>query len=300
MELAPVLFETNIAGFNVHRGKVRDIIELNNQLLIITTDRISAFDCVLPTGIPGKGKILTDMSLFWFDLMRDIVPNHLITADVNEIVKQYLDLGLAVFRNQLEGRSMLVKKAQRIDVECIVRGYLSGSGWASYQENEMVCGIALPPGLRESEKLPENIFTPSTKAESGHDQNVSFDVIIDMIGRELAEKIRDLSLAIYEKARAYAETRGVIIADTKFEFGIIDGEIHLIDEILSPDSSRFWPADDYEPGRSQKSFDKQYVRDWLEATNWDKKQETAPELPEQIVAKTVEKYQEARKLLLGA
>jgi len=275
------------------RGKVRDVYDLDDKLLIVATDRISAFDCVMPNGIPGKGKILTSMSLFWFDFVSDIIPNHLITAHIDEfpdVLKQY--------RDQLEGRSMLVRKADRIDVECIVRGYLSGSGWKEYGKSGTVCGIELPAGLSESAKLPENIFTPSTKEESGHDQNVSFDVIVDMIGMERASEIRDLSLAVYEKARKYAESKNIIIADTKFEFGRVDGKTILIDEILSPDSSRFWPLAEYEPGRPQRAFDKQFVRDYLNGLDWDKTP-PAPGLPDYIVEKTLEKYREVRSLLTG-
>jgi len=299
MELAPVLLKTDIRGFQlICRGKVRDVYDLDDRLLIVATDRISAFDCILPTGIPGKGKVLTEMSAFWFNFVSDIVPNHLIATNILDITREFP--GLTAFRDQLEGRSMLVRKAKRLDVECIVRGYITGSGWSDYQKTSEVCGIVLPTGLRESEKLPESIFTPSTKAETGHDENVGFGVIVEMLGYNLADELQTLSLAIYEKARAYAETHGIIIADTKFEFGLLpDGTVILIDEILTPDSSRFWPADEYEPGRSQKSFDKQYVRDWLTATGWDKTQETAPELPPEIVAKTTEKYQQALKLLLG-
>jgi phosphoribosylaminoimidazole-succinocarboxamide synthase len=275
------------------RGKVRDVYDLGDRLLIIATDRISAFDCVMPNGIPGKGKILTEMSLFWFGLTAGIVPNHLLTARFDEYPKE-----LAPYRDQLEGRSMIVRKAKRIDVECIVRGYLAGSGWSEYKRSRSVCGIGLPAGLRESDKLPENIFTPSTKEESGHDLNVSFEVITGMIGTALAEDIRDLSLAVYEKARAYAASKGVIIADTKFEFGVVDGKTILIDEILSPDSSRFWPAGEYEPGRSQRSFDKQFVRDYLNGLDWDKTP-PAPPLPVEIVEKTLEKYREVRNLLVG-
>ena len=245
------------------RGKVRDVYDLGDRLLIVTTDRISAFDCIMPNGIPGKGRILTEMSLFWFGLVGDVVSNHLITADVDEYPEE-----LKAYRDQLEGRSMIVHKAERIDVECIVRGYLSGSGWKEYRRDGSVCGIKLPSGLLESDRLPENIFTPSTKEDDGHDQNVSFDVVVDMIGSERAAEIRDLSIAVYEKARTYAATRGIIIADTKFEFGRVNGKTILIDEILSPDSSRFWPADEYEPGRPQRSFDKQFVRDYLNGLDW--------------------------------
>lgn len=288
------LISTDIPDVPLHaRGKVRDVYDLGDKLLIVATDRISAFDCVMPNGIPDKGLILTDMSLFWFNLTRDIVPNHLITTQVDE----YPDV-LKKYRSQLAGRSMLVKKADRIDVECIVRGYLSGSGWKDYQKTGSVCGIELTDGMKESEKLPETIFTPSTKEDSGHDLNVSFDYIVDMIGQKQAEEICDLSIAVYEEARAFAETKGIIIADTKFEFGIIDGKTHLIDEILSPDSSRFWPASDYEPGRSQRSFDKQFVRDYLNGLDWDKTP-PAPALPDDIVEKTIGKYREVRNLLLG-
>ncbi len=275
------------------RGKVRDVYDLKDKLLIIATDRISAFDCVMPNGIPGKGKILTEMSLFWFDLLRDVVPNHLITANIDEYPAQ-----LRKYRDQIEGRSMIVRKAQRIDVECIVRGYIAGSGWKEYQKYGMVCGVRLPEGMIEAQRLPENIFTPSTKAESGHDENVSFETVEEMIGSDLAREIRDLSLAVYEKARAYAETKGIIIADTKFEFGRADGRTILIDEVLSPDSSRFWPRSEYRPGGAQPSFDKQFVRDYLETLDWDKTP-PAPVLPDEIVRKTLEKYREARDLLIG-
>ena len=289
------LISTNLQGVPLYaRGKVRDVYDLGDRLLIVATDRISAFDCVMPNGIPEKGKILTEMSLFWFDLVSGIVPNHLITSHVDEYPEP-----LRSYRDQLEGRSMIVRKApERIDVECIVRGYLSGSGWKEYRQTGAICGIALPSGLVESEKIPENIFTPSTKADSGHDLNVGFDVIEDMIGRERAAEIRDLSLAVYEKARAYAEKRNIIIADTKFEFGWVNGKTILIDEILSPDSSRFWPRSSYRPGGSQPSFDKQFVRDYLETLDWDKTP-PAPALPDEIVTMTLEKYREARDLLLG-
>ena len=294
MELAPALLQTDMPDIPLYaRGKVRDVYNLGDRLLIVATDRISAFDCVMPNGIPDKGKILTEMSLFWFGLTSDIVPNHLLTARFEEYPKK-----LAPYRDQLEGRSMIVRKATRIDVECIVRGYITGSGWSSYKKDGTVCGIALSSGLVESQKLPENIFTPSTKAETGHDQNVSFDVIVGMIGQKQAERIRDLSLAVYEKARIYAETKGIIIADTKFEFGVVDGQTILIDEILSPDSSRFWPEDEYEPGRPQRSFDKQFVRDYLNGLDWDKTP-PAPPLPDEIVKKTLEKYREVRDLLLA-
>jgi phosphoribosylaminoimidazole-succinocarboxamide synthase len=275
------------------RGKVRDVYDLDDKLLIVATDRLSAFDVVMPNGIPGKGKILTEMSLFWFDLTKDVVPNHLISANVDDYPES-----LHKYRDQLEGRSMLVVKAERLDVECIVRGYITGSGWKEYQRTGAICGIQLPAGLVESQKLPENIFTPSTKADEGHDENVSFDFIADLIGREYTEEVRDLSLAVYEKARDYAGTKGVIIADTKFEFGVVNGRTILIDEILSPDSSRFWPASEYKAGQSQPSFDKQFVRDYLSGLDWDKTP-PGPQLPDEIVEKTLEKYNEVRDLLLG-
>ena len=285
---------TDLPGIKLYtRGKVRDVYDLGDKLLIVATDRISAFDCVMPTGIPDKGKILTAMSLFWFEFVSDIVPNHLITASVDKFPEN-----LKRFGDQLEGRSMLVKKAERINVECVVRGYLSGSGWREYVSTGMVCGIQLPAGLRESEKLPENIFTPSTKAAEGHDENVNFDFIVRQIGKEQAAEVRDLTLAVYEKARSYAASKGIIIADTKFEFGRVNGQTILIDEILSPDSSRFWPVSDYRPGGTQNSFDKQFVRDYLETLDWNKTP-PAPLLPVDIVRKTREKYLEAQRLLLN-
>ena len=295
--MEPVLLQTNIPVLpEPKRGKVRDIYDLIHWLFIIATDRISAFDCVLPTGIPGKGKVLTKMSLFWFNFVKDIVPSHVITGDIARI--EEICPRIVPFRDQIKGRSMIVQKARRIDVECVVRGYLSGSGWKDYQKTGSICGISLPAGLVESQKLPENIFTPSTKADSGHDENISFEEVVEMIGPERAYGIRYLSLSVYEMARAYAERRGIIIADTKFEFGVVDGKTILIDEILSPDSSRFWPLPGYKPGGPQPSFDKQFVRDWLETTGWDKIQETAPELPPEIVARTAEKYQQALDLLI--
>lgn len=288
------LITTSLPGIPLYaRGKVRDVYDLGDRLLIVATDRISAFDCIMPNGIPGKGRILTEMSLFWFDLVSDIVPNHLISSRVDEYPEE-----LRAFRDQLEGRSMIVRKASRIDVECIVRGYISGSGWKEYRRNGTVCGIPLPSGLAESDRLPHTIFTPSTKADSGHDENVDFDTIADMVGEELADELRELSIAVYEKARTYAGTRGIIIADTKFEFGRVDGATILIDEILSPDSSRFWPKSTYRPGGPQPSFDKQFVRDYLETLDWDKTP-PAPALPDEIVEKTLEKYLEARNLLIG-
>lgn len=288
------LQETSLPGVPLFaRGKVRDVYDLGEKLLIVATDRISAFDCVLPTPVPQKGVILTQMSLFWLSMMSDILPNHLITANVAEYPAD-----LRKYRDQLEGRSMLVRKARRIDVECVVRGYLAGSGWKDYQKTGMVCGHALPPGLRECDQLPQPIFTPATKEESGHDVNVSREHLVTLIGSELASELERLSLAIYERGREYAEKRGIIIADTKFEFGWIDGRISLIDEIMSPDSSRFWPADTYQPGRAQDSFDKQYVRDYLETLDWDKTP-PAPPLPADILAGTQAKYREAYERLVG-
>lgn len=288
------LQETSLPGVPLFaRGKVRDVYDLGERLLIVATDRISAFDCVLPTPVPQKGVILTQMSLFWLSMMSDILPNHLITANVAEYPAD-----LRKYRDQLEGRSMLVHKARRIDVECVVRGYLAGSGWKDYQKTGMVCGHALPSGLRECDQLPEPIFTPATKEESGHDVNVSREHLVTLIGSELASELERLSLAIYERGREYAEKRGIIIADTKFEFGWIDGRISLIDEIMSPDSSRFWPADTYQPGRAQDSFDKQYVRDYLETLDWDKTP-PAPPLPADILAGTQAKYREAYERLVG-
>ncbi|MCD6336027.1 MAG: phosphoribosylaminoimidazolesuccinocarboxamide synthase [Candidatus Latescibacteria bacterium] len=275
------------------RGKVRDVFDLGDRLLIVASDRISAFDCVMPNGIPGKGKILTAMSLFWFDLMADVAENHVITSDVDAYPQE-----LQAFRELLEGRSMLVRKAERFDIECVVRGYLAGSGWREYMESGTICGIRLPEGLREADRLPEPIFTPATKAKSGHDENISFDRAAALIGSERAAQLRDLSLSVYKKAWAYADARGILIADTKFEFGLVDGRVILIDEIFSSDSSRFWPKDRYEPGRSQDSFDKQFVRDYLETLDWDKTP-PAPELPEEVVRKSLEKYKEAYRRLAG-
>lgn len=285
---------TDFPGLSLHnRGKVRDIYDLGDSLLLVATDRISAFDVVLSDPIPDKGRILTRISLFWFDAMTSIVENHLISADPADY-----PAACQPYRDQLEGRAMLVKKASPLPVECIVRGYLSGSGWKSYQRNGTVCGIQLPSGLRESDRLPEPIFTPSTKAETGHDENISFERMADMIGPELAGQVKDLSLAIYRRAVDIAEPRGIIIADTKFEFGLLDGRIILIDEVLTPDSSRFWPKDDYAPGGAQKSFDKQYLRDWLSAQDWDQTP-PAPALPPEVIANTRRKYVEALRLLTG-
>jgi phosphoribosylaminoimidazole-succinocarboxamide synthase len=278
----------------LHRGKVRDIYDLGDSLLIVATDRISAFDVVLPTPIPDKGKILTKLTLFWLDFLKDIVENHLITANIDE----YPEV-LKKHREVLEGRSMIVKKAKIFPVECIVRGYITGSAMKEYLKTGMVCGIPLSPGLKEADKLPEPIFTPSTKAELGsHDVNITFEEMIKIVGRETAEVLKEFSLKLYKTASSYAEERGIIIADTKFEFGLHDGKIILVDEVLTPDSSRFWPKESYEPGKPQVSFDKQYIRDWLKNTGW-KEGTPPPEIPPEVVEKTREKYLLALKVLTG-
>ena len=277
------------------KGKVRDIYDLDNALLIVATDRLSAFDVVLPDGIPNKGRVLTQLSAFWFGRLTETVPGHLLSVDVNDFPEP--------FRSEPEvfaGRSMLVKKARPLPVECVVRGYVSGSGWKDYQKTGSICGIELPGGLRESDRLPAPIFTPSTKAEQGlHDENISFDQVVDLIGSERAEKLRSISLALYKQGAEYAETRGIIIADTKFEFGEDeDGRIVWIDEALTPDSSRFWPKENYKPGGPQPSFDKQFVRDYLLSIKWDKTP-PGPNLPADIIATTSRKYEEAYRLLAG-
>ena len=278
----------------VSRGKVRDIYRASaDRLLFVATDRISAFDCILPDGIPDKGRVLTQMSLFWFDYLKDLVPNHLVTADVNRF-----PLHINPFREQLEGRSMLVKRAEMIQVECVARGYVSGSGWKDYQRTGAICGIPLPAGLKESDQLPRPIFTPATKAATGHDENIPFSAVEELAGPDLAARLRELTLTLYAKASIYARTRGIIIADTKFEFGLYGDQLILADEVLTPDSSRFWPADDYQPGRPQRSFDKQFVRDYLETTNWNK-QPPAPALPPDVVQNTAAKYREAYTILTG-
>jgi phosphoribosylaminoimidazole-succinocarboxamide synthase len=292
--LSTPLIETDLPGIErVATGKVRDIYAFDDSLLIVATDRISAFDCVLPQGIPDKGRVLTRMSLFWFDYLRDIVPNHVITAEV----KDY-PLPLRAFRDQLDGRSMLVKRCRMAPLECVARGYLAGSGWKDYQQSGSICGIPLPSGLRESERLPEPIFTPATKAQTGHDENVPFETAEQLLGRDCAILLRDLTLRLYSKASEHAESRGIILADTKFEFGWQESQVLLADEVLTPDSSRFWPLDDYAPGRPQKSFDKQFVRDYLETLDWDK-QPPAPSLPAGVIERTSEKYREAYKRLTG-
>ena len=290
-----VLLQTDFPELKLHAsGKVRDVYSVDsNHLLFVATDRISAFDYVLATGIPEKGRVLTQLSLFWFDFLEGIVPNHLATANVAEYPAE-----LQNYAAQLCGRSMLVVRADMVAVECVVRGYISGSGWKEYKNSGSVCGIKLPAGLRESDKLPEPIFTPATKATTGHDENISFDHMIDLIGKELSEKLRDISIAVYKKAADYAETRGIIIADTKFEFGHTPKGLVLADEVLTPDSSRFWPMDKYQPGGAQESFDKQYVRDYLESIKWNK-QPPAPGLPPEVAAKTSEKYIEAYVQMTG-
>jgi phosphoribosylaminoimidazole-succinocarboxamide synthase len=286
------LRETNFPGLApCARGKVRDIYDLGDQLLIVATDRLSAFDVVMPTPIPDKGKVLNQISVFWFDLLKDAIPNHLLSAE-------NFPPPFDVYRDQLAGRSMLVRKTNPLPIECVVRGYLSGSGWKEYTAAGKVCGIALPPGLRESDKLAEPIFTPATKAASGHDENISFDHAAYLIGRPLAERVRAVSLEIYKRAAAYAAPRGVILADTKFEFGQLKNDLIWIDEALTPDSSRFWPASQYQPGGAQPSFDKQFVRDYLERIRWPKTP-PGPELPPEVVAATRAKYREAYRLLVG-
>jgi len=290
-----VLLRTDFKELELHAtGKVRDVYRVDSdRLLFVATDRISAFDYVLASGIPEKGRVLTQISLFWFDFLKDIVPSHLITADVNLYPDQ-----LQKYRDQLVGRSMLVTRAEMFPVECVVRGYLSGSGWKEYKQSGAVCGISLPQGLRESDKLPEPIFTPATKAVDGHDENIPFERMTQIVGREMSEKLRDLSLRVYKKAANYAAERGIIIADTKFEFGMTANGITLADEVLTPDSSRFWPADTHAPGKAQDSYDKQYVRDYLEEIRWNK-QPPAPSLPEAVQRRTTEKYVEAYRRLTG-
>lgn len=287
-----VVSQTNFPGLKLRgRGKVRDIYELGDRLLIVATDRLSAFDVVLPTPIPDKGRVLTQLSVFWFDKLADVVPHHVITA--NEFTGE-----LAPYAESLKGRAMLVKKTDPAPIECVVRGYITGSGWKDYQKTGKICGIPLPAGLRESDRLPQPIFTPSTKATTGHDENISFEETVERVGRGLAERLRDTSLEIYKRAVEHAAARGIIIADTKFEFGLQGDQLIWIDEALTPDSSRFWPADQYEAGRSQPSFDKQYVRDYLEKIGWNK-QPPAPALPAEVVAATTAKYREAYERITG-
>ncbi len=292
--MTDIVRETNFADLGgLKRGKVRDVYDLGDKLLIVATDRLSAFDVVLPTGIEDKGRVLTRLSLFWFRQMKDIVANHIIETDAAkypEPLKNYAPV--------LQDRSMLVKKAKVLPVECVVRGYLAGSGWNEYSRSQTVCGIRLPDGLMESSKLERPVFTPSTKAEEGHDLNISYEEAAGIVGEEYAAKLRDTSIAIYEKARDIAQERGIIVADTKFEFGVIDGEVILVDEVLTPDSSRFWSRKDYQPGKSQDSYDKQIVRDYLNTLDWGKTY-PGPELPPEVAKKTSERYKEIYKILTG-
>jgi len=287
-----ILRETHFAGLEPSaRGKVRDIYDLGDKLLIVATDRLSAFDVILPTPIPDKGRVLTQLSLFWFDLFKDVIPNHVLSAD-------HFPAPFDAHRDELAGRSMIVRKTQPLPVECVVRGYLSGSGWKDYLATGTLCGIELPPALRESDRLPAPIFTPSTKAAAGHDENISFEQVTSMIGEELARQVRAVSIDLYQRAAAYAEPRGIVLADTKFEFGLLDGKLIWIDEAFTPDSSRFWPAAQYQPGGPQPSFDKQFARDYLERIRWPKIP-PGPELPAEVVAATREKYLEAFRILTG-
>ncbi len=289
------VFETSIPELElIHRGKVRDLYGLGDHVLMVATDRLSAFDVVFPDPIPDKGRILTQLSIFWFDMLKELVPNHIVETDVEKFpspLERYKDL--------LRDRSIIVKRAKPLAIECIVRGYITGSGWKDYQKSGSVCGIRLPEGLRESDKLPEPIFTPSTKADVGlHDENITLERASQIIGKENMDRVSDLSLKIYKTASEYALSRGIIIADTKFEFGFINSDLCLIDEVLTPDSSRFWPLDSYEPGRAQESFDKQFVRDYLESIKWNKKP-PAPHLPEDIITKTRQRYLDAYSRLTG-
>ena len=291
--MTSVVRETHLEGLPLRRGKVRDVYDLGDRLLIVATDRLSAYDVVLPTGIPDKGRILTALSLWWFDFLKDITPNHLLTADVSQ-------MGPAAKTKAalLAGRTMLCRKAKVFPVECVVRGYLAGSGWREYKASGTVCGARLPKGMKQCDRLPEPIFTPATKAEAGHDENISLEQAKEVLGKETATTLRDRSLAVYAKAAEYARRHGILIADTKFEWGEAEGRIFLIDEVLTPDSSRFWPADSYEPGHGQPSFDKQFVRNWLDTLDWDRTP-PGPVLPDDIVAKTRAKYVEAYERLTG-
>ena len=296
-DTAGALFESSIPGYPlIGRGKVRDIYSIDEEhLLIVTTDRLSAFDVVMPDPVPGKGEVLTQISLFWFRMMEEIIENQLTSRSIDEVIED------AVLREQLRRRSLVVKRLKPLPIEAVVRGYLIGSGWKDYQDSGKVCGITLPPGLRQAERLPETLFTPATKAEAGdHDENIAYEQVVELIGERLASRVRDISIQIYEVAAAYALQRGIIIADTKFEFGLDDeGRMYLIDEVLTPDSSRFWPVEEYEVGMSPPSFDKQFVRDYLETLDWDKTA-PGPELPAGIIHKTSEKYQEALRRLTQA
>jgi len=281
---------SHLPGMTPRRGKVRDVYDLGDKLLLVATDRISAFDWVLPTGIPDKGRVLTQTSNFWFDALAE--ENHLIETDVYKMT----ELPAGADLESLAGRSILVRKTRVVPIECVVRGYLAGSGWKEYRKQGTVCGLPLPPGLRESDKLPEPIFTPATKAESGHDENISFERMVELVGKEVSEELRSRSISVYQRGAEIAMKKGIIICDTKFEWGEVDGRRILIDEVLTPDSSRFWPADQYKPGGSPPSFDKQFVRDWLETTSWDKNS-TPPDLPDDVVTRTREKYIEAYERL---
>jgi phosphoribosylaminoimidazole-succinocarboxamide synthase len=288
------VIQTSLPGVKLHgRGKVRDIYDLGSHYLIVATDRLSAFDVVLPTPIPNKGKVLTQMSAFWFEHFRNVVPNHVVSTRVEDFPAE-----LRSFRDQLEGRSMLVKKAKVFPVECVARGFLTGSGLKDYNKTGSVCGIKLPPGLKDSDRLPEPIFTPSTKAETGHDENISEETAAGIVGDDNLRRLKELTLTLYSQAVEFASQRGIIICDTKFEFGVIDGRIAIVDEMLTPDSSRFWPADLYSPGKPQPSFDKQFVRDYLERIGWNK-QPPGPELPDDIVSATSAKYAEALRVITG-
>jgi phosphoribosylaminoimidazole-succinocarboxamide synthase len=291
-QMSAVVSQTDFPNLRLRgRGKVRDIYDLGDRLLIVATDRLSAFDVVLPTPIPDKGRVLTQLSLFWFTRLADMLPNHVISAEnfAGE---------LAPYAAGLDGRAMLVRRTEPVPIECVVRGYISGSGWKDYQRNGRICGISLPAGLRESDRLPEPIFTPSTKATTGHDENISFEETVSRVGRPLAERLRDISLTLYKRAAEHASARGIVIADTKFEFGLLGNELIWIDEALTPDSSRFWPASQYSPGKAQPSFDKQYVRDYLEQSGWNK-QPPAPALPPDVIEATREKYREAYQRITG-
>jgi phosphoribosylaminoimidazole-succinocarboxamide synthase len=291
-QMSAVIWETNFPGLKLlSRGKVRDLYEVGDDLLLVATDRLSAFDVVLPTPIPDKGRVLTQLSLFWFETLRDVVPNHVLSGST-------FTGALSAFEGQLAGRSMLCRKTQPLPIECVVRGYLAGSGLKDYRTTGGICGVPLPPGLRESDRLPEPIFTPSTKATTGHDENISFDETVKRIGGPRAEQLRAVSLDLYRRAAAYAEPRGILLADTKFEFGLIGEQLIWIDEALTPDSSRFWPAEGYAPGQPQPSFDKQYVRDYLERIGWNK-MPPGPELPADVVKATQSKYRDSYKLLTG-
>lgn len=288
---SPVIVETSLSGLTARRGKVRDIYDLGDRLLLVSTDRISAFDWVMPAGIPDKGKLLTQIAAFWFKLLDE--PNHLITVDVDE-----MDLPEGTDLAQFAGRSTLCRKTEVVPIECVVRGYLVGSGWKEYRQQGTVCGIKLPGGLSECSQLDEPIFTPATKATDGHDENISFELMVEAVGVDVSEELRDRSLSLYNRGVEHAKSKGIIIADTKFEWGMVDGELILIDEVLTPDSSRFWPGDQYQAGHSQPSFDKQFLREWLETTDWDKNS-PPPQLPEDIIAKTRDKYVEAYERLTG-